>query len=84
MHSASALAGSLTCHWDMPQACGIIGCFRLLDGIYLLLITKRRYVGSLCGMPSLPQAIHGDVGTCNASADIAHPNAVYKICRIQA
>lgn len=31
------------------QAYGILGCFRFLEGYYLLLVSKRRYVGSIAG-----------------------------------
>lgn len=31
------------------KAYGVIGCFRFLEGYYLLLVSKRRYMGSICG-----------------------------------
>ena len=31
------------------QAAGLIGCFRFLEGFYLLLVTQRRYHGTVCG-----------------------------------
>ncbi|GAB4817891.1 hypothetical protein N2152v2_004937 [Parachlorella kessleri] len=31
------------------QAVGVIGCFKFLEGYYLLLVTKKRHVGTLCG-----------------------------------
>lgn len=31
------------------QAYGILGCFRFLEGYYLLLVSKRRFVGSIAG-----------------------------------
>lgn len=35
---------------SMPlQAYGILGCFRFLEGYYLLLLTEREYIGSICG-----------------------------------
>lgn len=38
------------------QAAGLIGCFKFLEGFYLLLVTQRRYHGTVCGrhfpMPS--------------------------------
>ena len=40
------------------QAAGLIGCFRFLEGFYLLLVTQRRYHGTVCGTLSLQQAAH--------------------------
>lgn len=31
------------------KAAGLIGCFRFLEGFYLLLVTQRRYHGTVCG-----------------------------------
>ena len=31
------------------EAQAIIGCVRFLEGWYLLLVTKRRYLGTICG-----------------------------------
>lgn len=31
------------------QACGVVGCFRLTECYYLLLITKRECMGMICG-----------------------------------
>lgn len=36
-------------HTATPQAHGVIGCFKFLEGFYLLLVTQRRYQGSVCG-----------------------------------
>ena len=35
------------------QAAGLIGCFRFLEGFYLLLVTQRRYQGTVCGENAL-------------------------------
>lgn len=35
------------------QAAGLIGCFRFLEGFYLLLVTQRRYHGTVCGKIAL-------------------------------
>lgn len=41
------------------QAYGIIGCFRFLEGYYLLLVSQRRYEGSICGVwGSAPSQTH--------------------------
>lgn len=31
------------------QADAIIGCFRFLEGFFLLLVTKKRFQGTVCG-----------------------------------
>jgi len=31
------------------EAHAIVGCLRFLEGPYLLLVTRRRYLGALCG-----------------------------------
>lgn len=37
------------------QAVGVLGCFQFLEGHYLLLVTKKRFQGTLCGgFPHLP------------------------------
>ena len=53
--------------WQLPhhypttlQAVGIIGCVRFLERYYLLLVTKSRSVGTVCG--ERPAATHCLVG----------------------
>lgn len=48
------------------QAYGIIGCFRFTESYYLLVITKREYVGSICGKfrySTLPQHVYNGICT---------------------
>ena len=33
----------------LVQADAVVGCFALLEGCYLLLVTKKRLHGSVCG-----------------------------------
>lgn len=36
-------------NYSCLQAYGILGCFRFLAGYYLLVLTARQFVGSICG-----------------------------------
>lgn len=31
------------------QADALIGCFRFVEGYYLLFVTQKNYIGSICG-----------------------------------
>ena len=37
------------------QAYGVVGCFRFLEGYYLLLITKRQFQGRICSASPIVQ-----------------------------
>ncbi|KAK9823645.1 hypothetical protein WJX72_004414 [[Myrmecia] bisecta] len=50
------------------EAAGVIGCFRFLEGFYLLLITKKRYQGSIRG-----QKVYGISET--ALVPLCHPGS---------
>lgn len=48
--NANGIAIRASTQDSMPsQAYGILGCFRFLEGYYLLLLTEREYIGSICG-----------------------------------
>ena len=74
--------------WQLPhhypttlQAVGIIGCVRFLERYYLLLVTKSRTVGTVCGEAPAVTCCSGDslprlgmrqqLAQCNAS-QLAH------------
>ena len=40
----------------VAEAYGIVGCFKLVEGFYLLLCTKRRCVGTIAGAQRWPAA----------------------------
>ncbi|GFR42965.1 hypothetical protein Agub_g3963, partial [Astrephomene gubernaculifera] len=46
IHMANAHLGGLQL---VTHCCGIIGCFRFTETYYLLLVTRKAHVGSLCG-----------------------------------
>lgn len=46
IHEGNAHHGGLQL---VCRAYGVLGCFRFTQGFYLLFVTKREYVGSICG-----------------------------------
>ena len=54
----------------IAQAAGLIGCFRFLEGFYLLLVTQRRYHGTVCGknaLQALPLHMLSSQAGCSAN-----------------
>lgn len=63
VHEANAHLGGLQL---VAHAHGIIGCFSFTETYYLLLITKKSFVGSICG--ELRSCV-----ACSAAAVLRHP-----------
>ncbi len=63
------------------QADAVVGCFALLEGCYLLLVTKKRLHGSVCGelCPTPPGVgLHASQRLCSPSYDIARCRSALK------
>lgn len=46
---------------SLLQADALIGCFRFLQGYYLLFVIQKKYVGNICGKLQMPSRL------CSAS-----------------
>ena len=69
------------------QAYGVLGCFRFLEGHYLLLITKRRFQGRICSAPSdfalttFPLRLVDQLSATVNSGGLAHEHACPQITK---